>query len=311
VIVSSGHESSIISSVEHMAQAYGVRVLGSIAKPATRAKLAAVLGNYPAACEAAAAIGNAMSVSEGLPEALRRGDIVAWFQPKVDIATGRVVGAEALARWVGLNGGALLPDRFLPDAERLGLMPALTDAIVEQSCKACAAWRAQGIDATVSFNMTPAALAVRGVADVLTATVQAHGLKPSDVIVEITEYAAANELGPILETLTRLRMRGFGLSIDDFGTGYASMQQLTRMPFTELKIDQAFVKGASVRRASRAVVESSIEIAAKLRLKTVAEGVETDAEWKLVRELGCEVAQGWLMGKAMPLSGFIDAARPR
>ena len=310
VILITAQSSAILSSVEDMAAAYGLRLLGSLPKPATRAKLAAVLGSYPAAREGAR---RGAAPSSGKPtaiaEAIESGQIEPWFQPKVDISTGRTVGAEALARWVRADGSVLLPECFLSEVEQLGLLPALTDRVVAASCKACAEWRAQGLSASVSVNMSPSVLGGSEVADALTATVHSHGIRPADVVIELTEAAAAGDLGPLLETLTRLRMRGFGLSIDDFGTGYASMQQLTRMPFTELKIDQSFVRAASVRPASRAVIESSIHIAQSLGLRTVAEGVETDTEWKLVRDLKCDLAQGWLLGKAMPLGRFIRAAQ--
>jgi EAL domain-containing protein (putative c-di-GMP-specific phosphodiesterase class I)/CheY-like chemotaxis protein len=312
VVLSTGQAGAIISSVENMAEAYGIRLLGSIEKPATRAKLAAVLGNYAALSEARnASTAPQEGLADLLPAALENGEIKPWFQPKIEISTNRIVGAEALARWVRPDGSMLLPDRFLRDAERLRLMPLLTETIVARSCEACAQWHRHGISAEVSLNMSPAVLGGGDVADALSTAVTSYGIKPSDVTIELTESAAAKDLGPVLETLTRLRMRGFGLSIDDFGTGYATMQQLTRIPFSELKIDQSFVKAGSSRPASRAVIESSIAMASKLGLRTVAEGVETQAEWQLVRDLGCDLAQGWLLGKAMPLDRFIELARGR
>jgi EAL domain-containing protein (putative c-di-GMP-specific phosphodiesterase class I)/FixJ family two-component response regulator len=312
VILSTGQGGAIISSVENMAEAYGIRLLGSVEKPPTRAKLSAVLGNYAALREARdASIAPQEGLADLLPEALENGEITPWFQPKIEISTNRIVGAEALARWVRPDGSMLLPDRFLGDAERLRLLPLLTETIVARSFEACAQWHRNGISAEVSLNMSPTVLGGGDVADALSTAVASYGVKPSDVTIELTESAAAKDLGPVLETLTRLRMRGFGLSIDDFGTGYATMQQLTRIPFSELKIDQSFVKAGSIRPASRAVIESSIAMASKLGLRTVAEGVETQAEWQLVRDLGCDLAQGWLLGKAMPLERFIALARER
>jgi len=144
----------------------------------------------------------------------------------------------------------------------------------------------------VSVNVSLTSLGDVMLADRMDQIVQGSSLEPADVILEITETAAASHLGRVLENLSRLRMKGFGLSIDDFGTGYASMQQLSRIPFTELKVDQSFVRGAAAGGSSRAVLESSLEIARKLRIDAVAEGVETEEQLELLRKLGCPLVQG-------------------
>ena len=130
------------------------------------------------------------------------------------------------------------------------------------------------------------------------------GLAPSLVVLEITETAAMTNAGHALENLARLRMRGFGLSIDDFGTGYSTMQQLTRIAFSELKIDQSFVREVASNDALRIVVESSIDMARKLRVKSVAEGVETQGDWDAVRSMGCDTAQGYFVARPMCLDSF-------
>ena len=306
LIVSSGQASAILESVQEMAEAYGVRVLGTIAKPTTRAKLAALLAAYrlPAACAPPPVPWTSRTDTE-LASAIRMGHVAAWFQPKISVARNAVVGAEALARWVLPSGGVREPDAFLPHVERLGLMPQLTESMASQAFAACSRWLREGIRAKVCLNMSLTALGDPNVAEALTATVSAHGLSPADVVLEVTESAAATHVGPVLESLTRLRMRGFGLALDDFGTGYATLEQLTRIPFSELKIDRGFVRDAASRRARRTVFEASVAIAARMGLATVAEGVETAEDWQLVRQLGCDMAQGWMFGRAMPLHEFI------
>jgi EAL domain-containing protein (putative c-di-GMP-specific phosphodiesterase class I) len=125
------------------------------------------------------------------------------------------------------------------------------------------------------------------------------------MILEITETAAMTEVAPALENLTRLRMRGFGLSVDDYGTGFSSLQQLTRVPFTEFKIDQSFVTGCAVNPSSRTIVESSAQMARRLGIKSVAEGVETQADWDLLKAVGCDQAQGYLIAKPMQEHAFL------
>jgi EAL domain-containing protein (putative c-di-GMP-specific phosphodiesterase class I) len=310
VILSSGREGAILASVRDMAEAYGISVLDTIPKPATAAKLAAVLAAYRSPGIAARPpLRWTAETDTELRAAIRMGHVAAWFQPKVAVASGHIVAAEALARWILPSGEVREPDCFLPHVERLGLMPNLTDAIAAQALGGCARWRRRGVHAKVCLNISLVVLGDPGVADALIATVESHGLTPADVVVEVTESAAAAQLGPVLESLARLRLRGFGLAIDDFGTGYASMEQLARIPFSELKIDRAFVRDAASRRKRRTVFEASVAIAARLGLDTVAEGVESEADWRLVQELRCDMAQGWMFGRPMPLADFIAAAQ--
>jgi EAL domain-containing protein (putative c-di-GMP-specific phosphodiesterase class I) len=310
VVVASAHRDATVAAVESMADVYGIRLLGSFAKPATPQKLAAAVMPFLRAPEqhAQAPRASAYPVHE-LHEALVRGEIRAWFQPKFEVESGRMVGAEALARWVSRTGGVVLPGRFIPDVERAGLMPALTEAILDQACAACASWMRAGIAGPVSVNVALASLADPAFVDRMGEVVAAHGLHATSLTLEITESSTTGELGALLQSAARLRMRGFGLAVDDYGTGYSSLQQLTRIPFTELKVDQSFVRTAHARHASRAVLESSVEMAAKLGIPAVAEGVETDAELALVRDLGCRMVQGWRFGRAVPVEELIAGAR--
>jgi EAL domain-containing protein (putative c-di-GMP-specific phosphodiesterase class I) len=291
-----------------MAEEHGVRLLGSFAKPVTARKLAAaVLPYLEGDARLEAAPGADTYPMHELREALANGNIHAWFQPKVEASSGRVVGAEALVRWMSHAGHALLPARFLPQVEREGLMAQLTDIVLDQACAACVRWSAEGLPPSVSVNLSQASLADETFPDRIGAIVERHGLHATNVILEVTESVSTASVATVLENVARLRMRGFGLAVDDFGTGYSSLKQLTRMPFTELKVDQSFVRTAHTRQASRAVLESSVEMAAKLGIPAVAEGVETLAQLELVRELGCRIVQGWLFGRAMPAQDLIAA----
>jgi EAL domain-containing protein (putative c-di-GMP-specific phosphodiesterase class I) len=181
--------------------------------------------------------------------------------------------------------------------------------MLERSAAAAAEWQAEGLRASVSVNLSLTSLNDPTLADRITDTVRRQGLETRAMILEITESAAMTDVGRCLENLARLRVKGFGLSIDDYGTGYSSMQQLARIPFTELKLDQSFVANCATHAQHRAIVESSLDMARRLRLKTVAEGVETHAGWTLLRELGCAMGQGYFIAEPMSLTDFARWAR--
>jgi EAL domain-containing protein (putative c-di-GMP-specific phosphodiesterase class I)/DNA-binding NarL/FixJ family response regulator len=231
---------------------------------------------------------------------LKKGEFIPYFQPKVAMASGRVVGVEALVRWASPTRGLLAPGLFLDAVEAFGYMDSMTWIMLSRSAAVCHRWREQGLNLTMSVNLSLSSMARPELAERICEVVGKFGVQPSDMILEVTETAAMSALGPSLENLTRLRMRGFGLSIDDYGTGYSSMQQLTRVPFTELKVDQSFVRGASHHEATRIVVETSLSIARRLNLHATAEGIETVEHWQMLKQLGCDIAQGYLIAKPMP-----------
>ena len=311
LIVCSGHDELLLSAAAGLAQSQGIRILDAITKPVTLAKLfTAIKGHRLRDRAPRKQVPDPASHSvDVLLEALRAGEICAWFQPTIDLSTMEIVGGEALARWTGHDGSTLLPLQFLPAFERAGLMPQLTRHIADQAFSACAAWRREGIRASASVNIDRTALAQESFVDEITTAVARHGLYPKDVTLEVTESAATADSAREIAALTRLRMRGFGLAIDDFGTGYSSMTQLARVPFTELKIDQSFVQGATGKKRCLAVMRSCAQIATELGIRSVAEGVETDDQWKLALDLGCSGAQGWRFGKALPWAQFIALAR--
>lgn len=164
----------------------------------------------------------------------------------------------------------------------------------------CGAWRAaSGLDVSMSVNLSIKSLSNAQLADRVTALVRDEHLEPRYMVLELTESAATTDVGAALENLARLRMKGFGLSIDDYGTGYSSMQQLTRIAFTELKIDQSFVANAARQQSARVILESSLDMAKKLNITSVAEGVETQQDWDLLHQLGCQLGQGYFIAQPM------------
>ncbi|HET7729430.1 MAG TPA: EAL domain-containing response regulator [Usitatibacter sp.] len=309
LIIVSSMERTLIASVEGMARAYGANLLGAVEKPATARKLAAVIRLHGGRSRAEAAVPLRTFPAGEVLAGIRKGEIEAFFQPKVEMETRSLRGAEALSRWRHPRHGLVHPKAFIPSLEAAGLMHELSEAVVASAARGCRAWTEEGLNASVSVNLSLTSLGDLTLADRMTAIVESCGLDPRRMIFEITESAAAADVGKALENLSRLRMKGFGLSIDDYGTGYSSMERLARVPFTELKIDRSFVKQAAMPSSNRAALESSLEMAEKMRIPAVAEGVESLEEWQMLRSLGCPLAQGYYVAPAMALPDFIAWAR--
>jgi EAL domain-containing protein (putative c-di-GMP-specific phosphodiesterase class I)/FixJ family two-component response regulator len=300
VALVSALDPALLNTVQTMARAYGLHVLGSVEKPLTIDKLQALLTRYE---ERMHEPNDDEVVEVGIDElrnALVHGEIVPWFQPQVEFGYGKVVAVEALARWQRRDGQVVRPHHFVPMLEREGLAAVLTDSILDQACAWKRRWDGEGMGCKLAVNVSPAVLHDPAAADRYQQIVQAHGIDPAQVVLEITESLLMAEAARGLGVLARLRLKGFGLSIDDFGTGYSSLAQLSQVPFTELKIDQGFVSGAHAQPRKRAVIEASLDLARKLQLDTVAEGVETVEDWQMLAELGCGMAQGYLIAPPVP-----------
>ena len=300
VIVASALDPALLNTVQTMARAYGLRVLGCVEKPMTASKLADVLASYdthpdPEEIEACIEI-----TPEALTEGLDRDEFVPFFQPQATFANGQVLGVEALARWRRRDGSVVRPGHFIPLIERQGLIDRLTDLVLEKACAWKNRWERLGLKQKISVNVSMLNLADVSAADRFQQIVRSHGVDPREVVLEITESSVMGEAAAALNVLARLRLKGFGLSVDDFGTGYSSLSQLSQIPFTELKIDRSFVSGSPAQPRKRAVIEASLELARKLNLAVVAEGVETIEEWQMLADLGCTCAQGYLIGRAVP-----------
>ena len=300
VVVVSALDPALLNTVQTMARAYGLRVLGSVEKPLTRDKLEAVLNRFDDHAGEDPDDAMAEFTVQALAEALENGEIVAWFQPQVEFANGKVIGAEALARWERPDGSVVRPHQFVPILEREGLANALTERMLGEACRWKQRWDHGGTRIKMSVNVSAVALADPSAADRYQAILENYDIKPEEMILEITESSVMSDAARGLGLLARLRLKGFGLSIDDFGTGYSSLAQLSQIPFTELKIDQGFVFGAHAQPRKRAVVEASLDLARKLGLTTVAEGVESVEDWQMLAELGCDIAQGYLIGRPVP-----------
>jgi len=301
IVVASSRERALIQSVSHMGAVLGLRILDTVQKPLTGGTLAAAIAKRDPGTPAPRETRQELLIDvDALRAALDRGELRVHFQPQIEIRTGIVRGVEALVRWEHPTMGLVNPDRFIPLAEQSGLVHELTLQVLNQTLRQAVAWRAESLDLTVAVNISPMLLDRAELVEEIASLQRTHGIAAERVILEVTESSLLRDPAVALGVLTRLRLRGFGLSLDDYGTGFSSMQQLARIPFTELKIDRSFVRGVHERDSQRVILRSAVEMASELGLVTVGEGVESRAELAVLEDCGCTLAQGWLFAKAMP-----------
>lgn len=307
LIIISAMDTALIASVEKMAHAYGARLLGALEKPVSLARLEALVRLYEPVQKATHRHSGKLNFTlEEIIEGIRENQFEPFFQPKFHVATKCITGVEALARWVHPKHGVISPYAFIGQLEKSGKINELTFVMLEKAAEACRVLHDHGHMLTMSVNISLISLTDISLAERITQMMRQAGVDPHYMILEVTETAAMTEVAHALENLARLRMRGFGLSIDDYGTGYSSMQQITRIAFSELKIDQSFVKGFADNNRLRIIVESNIELAHKLHIECVAEGVETAEDWNALKSLGCDTAQGYFVAKPMNLPSLLD-----
>jgi EAL domain-containing protein (putative c-di-GMP-specific phosphodiesterase class I) len=286
IAVVSAMDPALLHTVQVMAQASGLRVLGSVEKPLSLDKLTHILGLLD---DTTATSANAVNVDvnvEHLRHALSNGEIIPYFQPQVEFNNGRVVSVETLARWKRPDGQVLSAVNFMPLIEAHGMIEELTTLMLVQTCIWRARWLADGLPLKASVNVSAQNLTGPEVADHYENIVREHGMRPDEMVLEITESSVMSDTARGLGMLARLRLKGFGLSVDDFGTGYSSLAQISQIPFTELKIDRGFVHRAHEQPRKR-------------NLSVVAEGLESIEEWQLLAQLGCDYAQGYLISHAV------------
>jgi diguanylate cyclase (GGDEF)-like protein len=236
-----------------------------------------------------------------LRRAVERDEIAVHFQPLVDARTGRPIGVEALLRWTDPELGQVPPVQFVPVAERIGLIAALTELALRRTCEQLVAWHGAGFKSLrASINLSPLLLRRPDIVEGLAGPATAAGLDPGWIELEITESALMGKPQEAERVLAELKVRGFRLSLDDFGTGYSSLSHLRRFPFDTLKIDRAFVQDVAVNQTDAAIVAAIVTLARSLRLEPVAEGVESDAQRSVLLQQGCVFMQGYLFGRPMP-----------
>jgi len=301
VVVVSGLEPAILHTVETMARAYGMQVLGAIHKPLTHEQLSACLSRFSVPGSASDSGSSASEVAlDDLQKGLEHREFIPLFQPKVSLSTGDIVGVEVLVRWFRPDHGVLHPQDFLPVIEKAGLMAELLETTLLQTCENLKAWTGRGLALSAAINVSTLSLSKLPFADRLADLVRAQGCDTRQIIFEIIETGLGSDLAPVLKVLARLRLKGFGLSMDSFGSGFTEPHRLSNMPFSELKIDQASMRQAQKQEWNRTLVEMSLEMARRLNLRTVAERVETRADWDTAKDLGWDEAQGFFISRPIP-----------
>jgi len=231
---------------------------------------------------------------ESFERALARQKLRLVYQPKVSLRDGRLTRVEALVRWDDPERGPVSPSRFVPLAEKHGLIDQLTEWGLKTTLNQWKVWREQGLETRLAFNISAISLQRLDFPDMVERLCREMEVPTDRLVLELTE-GATQQFVKLMDTLTRFRIKGIGLAIDDFGTGYSSLLQLRQLPFTELKIDRCFVADLPAAHDSRLIVKTIIDLAHGLGLVATAEGVETIEQLRLIRELGCDVVQGFLI----------------
>lgn len=303
IIILSAKDPILIASVGTMAEADGLHVLGTFQKPLLPDVLECSLLRFihdirNDVQEVKPAIEMEVTALE-LSQALVNGEITLAFQPKLTVHGLLLKGVEALARWRHPQKGMISPGVFIPLAERHGMIDSLTRHLLKQAFQYKKTWQEYGLRFHLAFNLSPLSLADVDIVDWITELAQRYSISPTDITLEITENALLGELASAIRTLARLRLKGFHIAIDDYGTGFANAQQLSRVPATELKIDRSLVHRVAARPQQHTILASTVELARNLNLTTVAEGVETEEDYKILVELGVDVVQGFYFSKPL------------
>nr|WP_294849402.1 EAL domain-containing protein [uncultured Sphingomonas sp.] len=235
---------------------------------------------------------------DGFERALINGRLSMAYQPKVSLCDGRLKRVEALVRWEDPELGTIPPSRFVPLAERYGLIDQLTQWGLRTTLNQWIQWRSLGIETDLAFNISALSLDQLDFPDLVERMCTELSVPTDRLVLELTE-SATQPLVKLMDTLTRFRIKGIGLAIDDFGVGYSSLMQLRQLPFTELKIDRFFVEDAPTSKDSTLIVKCIVDLAHGLGLKVTAEGVETAPQLQLLRRLRCDVAQGYFVARPL------------
>ena len=242
---------------------------------------------------------------ESFERALARQELRLVYQPKVSLKDGRLTRVEALVRWDDPDRGPVSPSRFVPLAEKHGLIDQLTEWGLKTTLHQWRVWREQGLETRLAFNISAISLQRLDFPDMVERLCRELEVPTDQLVLELTE-GATQQFVKLMDTLTRFRIKGIGLAIDDFGTGYSSLLQLRQLPFTELKIDRCFIVDLPSAHDSRLIVKTIIELAHGLGLVATAEGVETVEQLRLIRELGCDVVQGFLIAPPLEPGDLIS-----
>jgi EAL domain-containing protein (putative c-di-GMP-specific phosphodiesterase class I)/FixJ family two-component response regulator len=304
LILISGEDERMLQAAVKLVRAHKIQVLGHLRKPAKPEALSALLDKWTPFSPAPSGAAKKIYDADALRAAIDNGELVNYYQPKVAVATGEVVGVETLVRWRHPQDGMVFPDEFIGVAEAHGLIDDLTRVVLTGALTQAKVWQDAGWVLRVAVNVSMVSLTSLDFPDFVAGLAAEAGVPPQGLVLEVTESRLMQDLRAPLEILTRLRLKRFSLSIDDFGTGHSSLTQLRDLPFDELKIDRSFVHRAWTDETLRAMYDASLGLARQLGIQVVAEGVEDRADWNLLRRTGCDLAQGYFIARPMLAADF-------
>lgn len=315
IIITSGVGQRVLDAAGRSASEHGLNIIGMLSKPFSPDALQDLLKIEDQSSQTGTRTrpGFPNITAEDLQQAITEKQFHLMYQPKIQCDSGKLAGFEALIRWEKPEHGFIPPDQFIPLAEKNGLIGEITDEVLEQSLRWYSGFRKSGLLSdnsmqliTISINISARSLNDFLFVDRILSRCDALGIDPSSLIFELTETSAMADPTASLDLLTRLRVKGFQLSIDDFGTGYSSMLQLVRLPFSEIKVDKSFVMTAMRSEESRTVIRSIVELGHSLGLDATAEGVEDAETLEYLKQVGCDLAQGYYIGKPLLEDKIMD-----
>ncbi len=310
LILMSGHDTGILHSAVKLGRAHNLTIITSLDKPIRLSMLQQILLDYEANLKKIKKIeliinGDKTEPSE-LLDAILNEQMVLYYQPKIDIKTGLCHSCEGLIRWFHPDKGIIYPNDFISVAEKNGWMGQLTNWVLKKGIAQALIWKDLGININISLNVSADNITSLQLPEQVSNMLKDSKIDPKMITLEVTESALMGELITSLDILTRLRLKGIGLSIDDFGTGYSSLSQLHKIPFSELKVDQSFVISMLEDEEAKAIVKTCIMLGHELNMQVVAEGVESKEHFELLKTMGCDLAQGYYFSRPFPANEMLD-----
>lgn len=300
IVIISGCDDRIMKATRRVVSGLDLSLGGCLTKPLDLNRLRGALELPRRSALAATAASPSLQVTPGrILRGLANQEFFVEFQPKIALQTGKVVGAEALARWRTPEFGMISPSVFIPIAEEAGLMREVTDCILSSAMSLGRRLIERNPGFTIAVNISGSLMADLTLPDRIEEILRREGVGPSSLTVEITETSAMADVDRANDILVRLRIKKIGTAIDDFGTGYSSLSALARLPFSELKIDQSFIKGCESDEDMMKIVDASVALAKAFNMKVVAEGVESSEALEIIRRIGCDVAQGFFFAPSL------------
>ena len=314
LILVSGEDQHVLESIDKLVRAHGIHSLGHLGKPIDPATLAARMANWANTAGDRRRAERKSCRPEELRAAIAEGALINHYQPIVAVATGELVGVEAMPRLPFADGTTLYPEQFVGVAESHGLIGELTDAVLTAALAQAKAWRDAGLALQLSVEVSIASMIRLGFPDAVMQHAVAAGVPPESVVLEVSERQLLAKHSNELDVFNRLRLKRFHLTIDEFGAGHSSLTQLRDIPFDGIKIHRSFVHGAAANDKLRAIYGASLSVGQALRMKVLADGLQDRADWDLLSRTGCDLAQGPLIARPMPgeeLAGWAETWRAR